>query len=62
MTGAAFGGIWGTAADRIWAVGDQGRIVRWDGSSWIVSASGTTEKLYAGGELGLILRFRGNLP
>lgn len=34
-------GIWGSAADDVYAVGDAGVIVRFDGTSWNVIPSGT---------------------
>jgi hypothetical protein len=27
-------GVWGSASDRVWAVGQDGTIMRWDGSAW----------------------------
>jgi len=40
-------GIWATSATDIWAVGDFGAILRYNGTSWQVIESGTTENLRA---------------
>ena len=40
-------GIWGTASNNVWAVGDNGVIRRWNGSVWSNVASGVTEDLQA---------------
>lgn len=37
--------VWGRSANEVWAVGAQGRIARFDGNAWSVSASGTTKSL-----------------
>ncbi len=29
-------GVWGTGANNIWAVGDSGTILRWNGVKWLV--------------------------
>ncbi|MCB9734584.1 MAG: IPT/TIG domain-containing protein [Deltaproteobacteria bacterium] len=38
-------GIWGAAANDIWAVASFGQIIRWDGTSWKVVTSPTTQTL-----------------
>jgi photosystem II stability/assembly factor-like uncharacterized protein len=40
-------GIFGSAPDRIFAVGARGTVLRFDGTSWNNIASGTSEDLYA---------------
>jgi hypothetical protein len=37
--------IWGSAANDVWAVGDLGTILHWDGSGWSGVASGTSAAL-----------------
>jgi hypothetical protein len=37
--------VWGRSANEVWAVGTGGRIVRWNGTSWSTSSSGTTKTL-----------------
>lgn len=44
-TSYLYGGIWGSAANDVWAVGDQGIILHWDGTSWTVKPSGLTGPL-----------------
>jgi hypothetical protein len=39
-------GIWGSAANDIWTVGDAGTILRWNGTAWSKVASPTTQPLY----------------
>lgn len=62
--------IWGSGPDDVFAVGDAGTIVHWDGASWTRHASGTTEHLtgvsglsasdvYAVGLGGTILHYDG---
>lgn len=34
-------GVWGTAADNVWAVGDKGTIIHYDGTNWKVDAEGS---------------------
>lgn len=38
-------GIWGAAADAVWAVGEGGSILRWNGSAWVIEVSATTQAL-----------------
>lgn len=38
-------GIWGSAADNIWAVGEGGIILHWDGASWDRQSSGVMDSL-----------------
>lgn len=63
-------GLWGSGADDIWAVGDGGTILHYDGMVWSAVSSGTTESLYgvwgngrydlwAVGDSGTILHFDG---
>ena len=40
-------GIWGSAADDIWAVGEAGTILHYDGKRWTASDSPTTAPLHA---------------
>ncbi len=62
--------VWGSGANDVWAVGEAGAIVHWDGTRWAPFASGTTQRLnsvwgsgptnvWAVGEMGTILRWRG---
>jgi hypothetical protein len=62
--------IWGFATDNLWAVGDGGQILHWDGSRWNLQPSGVTRNLmsiwgpsatdiYAVGDQGTILHFDG---
>ena len=37
--------VWGSSADAVFAVGDSGTIVRWNGSEWTPEASGTVANL-----------------
>lgn len=39
-------GVYGTAQDDVWAVGDQGTILHYDGSAWSSVTSPTTEDLF----------------
>jgi hypothetical protein len=39
-------GVWGFAADDAFAVGEQGTILYWDGSTWTQQTSGVSETLY----------------
>ena len=41
-TGNNVRAIWGSEADDVWAVGDGGTILHWDGSAWMRVSSGTT--------------------
>jgi hypothetical protein len=45
-TGVLYG-VWGSASNDVWAVGDGGMIVHWDGTGWVTVPSGTSEFLYA---------------
>ena len=38
-------GVWGRSATDIWAVGEAGTIVHWDGTSWVEAQSPTTRRL-----------------
>src|SRR5258705_4385743 len=38
-------GIWGTSASDVWAVGNNGTILRYSGTSWSSVSSGTTQLL-----------------
>ena len=40
-------GVWGTDANNVWAVGEAGTILKWDGSEWHVQSTGTEATLYA---------------
>ncbi|MCA9664907.1 MAG: hypothetical protein KC503_04940 [Myxococcales bacterium] len=40
-------GIWGISASDVWAVGDNGKILHYTGSSWAAVTSPTTANLYA---------------
>lgn len=62
--------VWGSSATSIWAVGDGGTIVHWDGTTWSLQPSGTSVTLYgvhgtgdrdvwAVGEAGTTLRWNG---
>ena len=42
-----FRGVWSSARDRAWAVGDDGMVAFWDGSDWSLVESGTTAWLAA---------------
>ena len=64
-------GLWGRTADEVWAVGDNGRIVHFDGQSWKEQESGTEAHLrhvygfndgtlYAVGVHGTVLRGDGD--
>src|SRR3569832_723867 len=39
--------VWGFDARNVWAVGDGGTILKWDGSGWQAQSSGVTNNLYA---------------
>lgn len=62
--------VWGFATNNLWAVGDGGQILHWDGTRWNLQASGVTRSLmsvwgssandvYAVGDSGTILHFDG---
>lgn len=38
--------VWGFASDDVFAVGEQGTIIYWNGTSWIAQSSGVTATLY----------------
>ena len=46
-TGYALNGVWGSSASDVWAVGDAGTIVHWNGAVWATVASGTKKDLKA---------------
>jgi hypothetical protein len=63
--------IWGASRDDVWAVGDKGIILHFDGKAWKVSNSGTIKNLtgvhgtgqadvWAVGDGGITLHFDGN--
>ncbi len=69
--------VWGAGPDAIWAVGDRGRVLRYDGKAWHIADPGPPEYLagvwgfgpddvFAAGYNGRVLRFDGqrwwNLP
>jgi hypothetical protein len=43
--GGALTGVWGSAANNIFAVGENGRILRYNGTSWTSMTSGTNRRL-----------------
>jgi hypothetical protein len=64
-------GLWGTSAENIYAVGDYGTILRYDGSAWSPESSGTTlrlfsiwgsskDSIYTVGDAGLVLHYVDN--
>ncbi|MCX6854604.1 MAG: cadherin domain-containing protein, partial [Verrucomicrobia bacterium] len=69
-TVAGLNDVWGTSASDVWAVGGGGLILRWNGTTWSTSPSGTTQDLlsiwgssatdvYATSAEGGIFRFNG---
>jgi hypothetical protein len=66
-------GIWGSAANNLWAVADRGRVLHFDGSAWSIDAqasalsttalraiAGSSDtQIYAVGDGGVMLRFDG---
>lgn len=46
-THSAYNGVWGSGSRDVWAVGDAGKIARYDGASWTDAPSGTTAALRA---------------
>jgi hypothetical protein len=38
-------GVWGSGASDVWAVGDSGTILHWNGSAWSSATSGTANTL-----------------
>lgn len=68
--GNTLNGVWGSRTNDVWAVGDSGTIVHWNGTAWSLVASGTPYNLYgvwgagandvwAVGASGTILRWNG---
>ena len=68
--GNALGDIWGSDANNVWAVGDRGAIVKWNGTAWAAQASGSaspllgiwgsdTNNVWAVGAGGTILKWNG---
>ena len=62
--------VWGSSAEDVFAVGPQGTIIHYDGTSWSIQDSGTTEDLnavwgsasndvFAAGGNGIILHYNG---
>lgn len=62
--------IWGFSSDNLWAVGDSGQILHWDGTVWALTSSGTSRNLssvwgasptdvWAVGDAGTLLHFDG---
>lgn len=39
-------GIWGADANNVWAVGQNGAIQKWNGTTWTKQTSGTSQTLY----------------
>ena len=63
-------GLWGSGPNDVWAAGDKGTILHFDGKAWALSPSGTTEDLtcitgtgptnvYISGQKGAILHWDG---
>ena len=63
-------GVHGTSASDVWAVGDGGALLRFDGAAWTAMTSGTSNALsrvfaltpsraYAVGQAGIVLAFDG---
>ncbi|HEY0018315.1 MAG TPA: hypothetical protein VGC13_18565 [Longimicrobium sp.] len=63
-------GVWGSAANNVFAVGDSGVVLRYNGTSWTRMTTGTTAQLnrvwgsgatnvYAATETGRLLRYNG---
>ncbi len=38
--------LWGSSASNVWAVGDEGPIIHWNGNTWTVQNSGTGARLW----------------
>src|SRR5205807_2349723 len=62
--------LWGTGPDRLYAAGDHGTVLRWDGARWsgqcglgggaaLRALTGFGELPYAAGDNGTVLRFDG---
>lgn len=45
-TAETFRGLWGTALNNVYAVGDYGTIMRYDGTAWSPESSGVTRRLF----------------
>ena len=43
--GNLLGATWGSDANNVWAVGDSGTILKWNGTAWAAQVSGTTRYL-----------------
>jgi photosystem II stability/assembly factor-like uncharacterized protein len=63
-------GVWGSSASDVYAVGEYGRILHYNGTAWTVQESGTPRTLYGAGGLsasqvyavgdsGVVLRYNG---
>ena len=63
-------GVWGSGPDNIFAVGDSGTILHYNGTAWTAMDSGSTSNLkgvwgsalndvYAVGDSGIILHYNG---
>ena len=46
-TGEDLMGVWGSGPTDVWAVGENGTIVHWDGSAWSSAVSNTSASLHA---------------
>lgn len=46
VTGAQLNAVWGASASEVYAVGDNGTILRYDGAAWTSQVSPTTEQLW----------------
>lgn len=68
--GSTLWAVWGTDATHVWAVGDAGVIVAWDGSTWAMQPSGTmfalngiwgtsATDIYVAGAGGTVLHYDG---
>ena len=44
-TGSTLSSVWGADAKNVWAVGNGGTIIKWDGATWVQPFSGTTDNL-----------------
>ncbi len=51
-------GVWSSGPGDVWAVGMNGTIIHWDGTSWASAPSGTTNNLYGVWGAGAILHRR----
>ena len=43
--GGALFGIWGSTSNNVWAVGDDGALIHWNGAYWQGSSSNTAKHL-----------------